>query len=292
MPISEDTALAPEEEQLLQQVAEGKPIKAIALTRHTTPERVDRDIERLFLKIAAGLSAGKAGSLDQLKLLRQAIVERDELGETMARLLPGGVAEKLRREGKRIGETEKLVVTTLMGDIRGYTTIAEHTDPGVLAVQLNEHRAAMNRVILEGGGTIMQFVGDAVVAVFGAPLPEDDHAERAVRTAQAMHAAQAALNAKWKDDGREPFRLGIGVSTGEVAAALLGSEERLEWTVIGDTVNLTQRIQEWARPGETVITRATWEASAQHLEVDELKPARVKGREAPVFAFRFPRSAG
>jgi class 3 adenylate cyclase/DNA-binding NarL/FixJ family response regulator len=288
-PIREQATLSPDEEDLLQQVAEGRPIKAIAAARNTTPERVDAGIEQLFVSLAEGISAGKAGSLERLKKLHKAIVDREELGETLGRLLPGGVADKLRREGKRIGESEELEVTVLMGDIRGYTTIAERTDPSVLAGQLNVHRGAMNHAILDTGGTIMQFVGDAVIAVFGAPLPQDDHAQRAVDTAQAMHAAQAELNAAWETDGMEPFGLGIGLSTGKVAAVLLGSEERLEYTVIGDTVNLTQRVQQWAEPGETVMTRATWEACTRTIEVDELEPALVKGREAHVAAYRFPR---
>jgi class 3 adenylate cyclase/ActR/RegA family two-component response regulator len=287
-PISADGALSADEEDLLHQVAEGRPIKAIAVTRGTTPEAVDGDIERLFVKIAADLSAGKAGSLGRLKKLHQAIVDREELGETLGRLLPGGVADKLRRDGKRIGATEELDVTVLMGDIRGYTTIAERTNPSVLVGQLNEHRAVMNRAILDAEGTIMQFVGDAVIAVFGAPLPQNDHAQRAVDAAKAMHVAQAELNATWATEGREPFGIGIGLSTGGVAAALLGSEERLEYTVIGDVVNLTQRLQEWARPGETVMTRATLEACTDPIEVDVLEPAHVKGRTSLVAAFRFP----
>jgi len=290
-PISQDATLTPDEEDLLRQVAEGRPIKAIALSRQTTPEHVDAAIEHLFVRLAEGLSTGNVNSLNRLKDLRQAIADREELGQTMARLLPGGVADKLRREGKRIGETEKLDVTVLMADIRGYTTIAERTDPSVLARQLNEHRAAMNHAILEGGGTIMQFVGDAVIAVFGAPIPLDQHAQFAVKTARSIHAAQAELNAAWEAEGREPFGLGIGLSTGEVAAVLLGSDERLEYTVVGDIVNLTQRVQQWAEPGETVMTGATWEACAEPIEVDALEPALVKGREAPVVAYRFPRRA-
>ncbi len=106
-----------------------------------------------------------------------------------------------------------------------------------------------------------------------------------------MHEAQAELNAAWGPEGREPFGLGIGLSTGEVAAALLGSDERLEYTVIGDTVNLTQRIQQWADAGETVMTEATREACIGQIDVEELEPAQVKGRTAPVTAYRFPRRA-
>src|SRR5215218_5904567 len=94
----------------------------------------------------------------------------------------------------------------------------------------------------------MQYVGDAVMAVFGAPFPQEDHADRALRAALGMHRRQQAVDAEWASEGLEPFGLGIGLSSGEVAAALLGSDERLEYTVVGDTVNLAQRLQDLARP--------------------------------------------
>ena len=146
-----------------------------------------------------------------------------------------------------------------MSDIRGYSTISEHTDPSKLAQQLNRHRAEMNRAILDAGGTVMQYVGDAVMAVFGAPEPTPDHADRALVAAHAMHAAQVAVNAQWITEGLEPFPLGIGLSTGDVAAAMLGSDERLEYTVVGDAVNLCQRLQQFAADGEIVVSDRTWE---------------------------------
>src|SRR5437588_3246924 len=121
------------DEELLRMVAEGRPIKAIAAAQATTAEAVADAVERLFLKLAQGATAGTASSLRRLRLLHQAIVDREEQGEALSRLLPGGVAEKLRREGRHIGVTETLQVTVLMSDIRGYSTIAEHADPSVLA---------------------------------------------------------------------------------------------------------------------------------------------------------------
>ena len=100
--------------------------------------------------------------------------------------------------GRDIGETERVVVTVLMSDIRSYSAIAEHADPSQLAGQLNTHRAAMNQAILGQAGTVMQFVGDAVMAVFGAPFPQPDHADRAVAAALAMHALQAEINSRWR----------------------------------------------------------------------------------------------
>jgi class 3 adenylate cyclase len=204
----------------------------------------------------------------------------------LSREIPSGLAERLLREGRRIGETEVLDVTVLMSDFRGYTTIAERADPQLLAGQLDEHRKEMSRVIAEWGGTVMQFIGDAVFAVFGAPLPKDDHAECAVAATRAMHAAQVAVNARWVDRGLPRFEMGIGLSTGTVAAALLGSDEHLEYTVVGDTVNLVQRLQQWAERGETVISEPTYTAVGGAPEAVSIEPATVKGREALVVAYR------
>jgi adenylate cyclase len=175
----------------------------------------------------------------------------------------------------------------LMSDVRGYSAIAEHTDPTVLAGQLDEHRREMNAAILAEEGTVMQYVGDAVMAVFGAPFPQDDHAVRALRAADAMHRRQEEVNRGWEQRGLDPFGLGIGLSTGDVAAALLGSDERLEYTVVGDTVNLAQRLQDLARPaGSTVLSEATRKAAGASVTVDTLGEHLVKGRERPVTAHR------
>ena len=270
------------DEELLRLVAEGRPIKAIAASQGTTPGAASEAVEQLFLKLAREASAGVAGGLRKLRMLHEAIVDREEQGETLARLLPGGIAEKLRSEGRRIGETETLEVTVLMSDIRGYSAIAELADPSLLAGQLNEHRAAMNHAVLGTGGTVMQFVGDAVMAVFGAPLPEPDHRSRAVRSALAMHAAQAEVNRRWETEGRPPFGLGIGLSTGLVAAALLGSEERVEYSLVGDTVNLSQRLQQLAGPGETVLSEATTTDLEAEFRLAPMDETLVKGRTVSV----------
>src|SRR5207253_10462387 len=197
-PVTDTGGLTADDEELLRLVAEGRTIKAIAVTQRTTPEAISDGVEALFLKLAQEASGGAASSLRRLRMLHQAIIEREEQGETLSRLLPGGVAEMVQREGGNIGETTEMVVIVLMSDIRGYTTIAEAAQPTVLARQLNDHRAEMNRAILDEGGTVMQFVGDAVMAVFGAPVPQDEHADRALAAAVAMHAAQQGVNGRWE----------------------------------------------------------------------------------------------
>jgi adenylate cyclase len=282
--------LSASDDELLTMIAEGKPIKAIAASRRTTPEAIAAEVDALFVHLAEGISSGASGALQRLRSLHQAIVDREEQGETLSRLLPGGLAEKLKKEGRRIGETERMVVTVLMSDIRSYSTIAEHADPTELAGQLNTHRAAMNDAILGEGGTVMQFVGDAVMAVFGAPLPQEDHCERSVAAAAAMHAKQAAINEQWSLESKPPFGLGIGLSTGEAAAALLGSEERLEYTLIGDTVNLSQRLQQLADAGETVLSDATMAVVGDHVVAEALPSQLVKGRDTPVVAFKIAKA--
>ncbi len=285
-PMTAHGGLSPPEEELLAMVAEGKPIKAIAAVRRLPPEAVDAEVEAVFVKLAEGVSAGTAGALQRLRLLHKAIVDREEQGETLSRLLPGGLAEKLRRDGRHIGETERVTVTVLMSDIRSYSTIAEHADPSQLAGQLNIHRAAMNDAILGENGTVMQFVGDAVMAVFGAPFEQVDHADRAVVAALAMHQKQATINRQWEKEGLPPFGLGLGLSTGEAAAALLGSEERLEYTLVGDTVNMSQRLQQLAEAGEIVVSQGTVDAWEATRETVALPAQLVKGRETPVIAYK------
>jgi class 3 adenylate cyclase len=133
----------------------------------------------------------------------------------------------------------------------------------------------------------MQFVGDAVMACFGAPVPLDDQADRAVCAARAMLEHQRDLNGQWGAAGRAPFGIGIGISTGPVAAALLGSEERVEYTLVGDTVNLAQRLQDLARPsGRIVMNESTHDALRTPVECVAMDETTVKGRTSPVHAYR------
>jgi class 3 adenylate cyclase/ActR/RegA family two-component response regulator len=286
-PARKEGELDEREEQLLQWIGEGRPVKAIATALHLTPQAANEAVEDLFLKLAKEASGGRESALRRLRLLQKAIVDREEQGETLRRMLPGGLAEKLRDEGRSIGETERMDVTVLMSDVRGYSGIAERVDATSLAGMLNTHRAEMNAAILAESGTVMQYVGDAVMAVFGAPFPQADHADRALAAAIGMHERQHLVNEKWCEAGLPEFGLGIGLSTGEVAAALLGSDEHMEYTLVGDVVNLAQRLQDLARPaGTTVLSGPTATAVRTTLELEPMGEHMVKGRELPVDAYR------
>jgi class 3 adenylate cyclase len=292
-PARNEGELSVAEEDLLRQVAEGRPVKAIAASKGLTPESVNAAVEQLFLDLAHGASSGRQSALRRLRMLHTAILRREEQGETLSRLLPSGLADKLSRDRDAVHRTDRLIVTVLMSDVRGYSSIAERTDPAALAAQLNAHRQAMNAAILGAGGTVMQYVGDAVMAVFGAPDPAPDHARSAVQAAHDMHRRQRALDAEWALQGLAPFDLGIGLSTGEVAAALLGSDERVEYTLVGDTVNLAQRMQDLARPSGTVAAETTVMAVREGSVASPapawpwkpLGPCQIKGRSTPVNAY-------
>jgi class 3 adenylate cyclase/DNA-binding NarL/FixJ family response regulator len=277
--------LSPAEDELLGMVAEGVPVNGIAIKRRTTGADVTASVEQLFFKLAKQASVGGEAGLRNLRRLHQAIVDREEQGERLSRLLPGGIADRLRHGA---GTTERLVVTVLISDVRGYSGIAEASDPSALAAQLKQHRTVASDAILAERGTVMQFVGDSVMAVFGAPEPQVDHPDCALRAARAMHEAQQELNRHWKLAGLPAFELGIGLSTGLVAAALIGSAERAEYSLVGDAVNMAQRLQQFAACGETVLSEATYAGLTRSPKAEQIGPAPVKGRKELVTAFRVP----
>ena len=234
------------------------------------------------------LAADQPDLLDAVVAATRMALENRRLTESMALIqaVPAGLAERLQRNGLRIGHTDRRSVTILISDIRDYSTIAERADPIALASQLHEHRVAMNRAIARHNGTVMQFVGDSVFAVFGVPLPVEDHATSAVLAGAEMQQSQRRMNENWQTAGLPEFPIGIGVTTGDVAAGLLGSEEHVEYSVVGDVVNLAQRIQAWAAPGDVVVDEATYAAIKPSVRAVALSPQRVKGREAIVAAYR------
>ena len=212
--------------------------------------------------------------------------ERLQAEATLTKSVSPGLAEQLQREGRRIGDIDTITISVLMSDVRDYTTLAEAAELHQLALQLQRHRAAMNEAIAANGGVVMQFVGDAVFAVFGAPEPMEDHALMAVRAGVDMQIAQRSINAEWAADGLEPFRLGIGITSGQVAAALLGSSEHVEYSLVGDVVNLAQRLQGMSDGDGVIIDDATCAALDGAMVASPLPATTVKGRTSVVAAYR------
>ena len=182
-------------------------------------------------------------------------------------------------------EATRHEVTVLFVDIRGYTHYAERTPPGVVIEMLNQFFGLATEAIMRNGGFIRQFLGDAIMAIFGAPALQPEHAYRAALAALEIQSAAEQLNHKRTEEGKDPFVVGIGINTGDVVAGTVGSAARMEYTVVGDAVNVASRLTGAAKAGEILISRAALEPAAGRLQVKPLPPLQVKGKVEPLEVF-------
>ena len=173
---------------------------------------------------------------------------------------------------------EKRPVTVLFCDIRGFTTLSASMEPAEVIEMLNEHMTAMTRVVYEHGGVVDKFVGDLVMAVFGAPQSKPDDCAHAVRCALSMVEERRLLNGRsqWK------LSIGLGIATGEAVAGCMGSPDRLDYTVLGERVNLAARLCGEARPDEILADDATATGAADTADFRPAGPLMLKGYQMPV----------
>jgi class 3 adenylate cyclase len=209
--------------------------------------------------------------------------QRDFIRNAFGRYVSPEVARTLLEspDGLRLGGGKR-EVTVLMSDLRGYTRFAEHGDPaGVMAV-LNDYLGRMAEIVIAHGGTINEFIGDAIFAVFGAPVEHADHAERAAATALAMQRANDALNRANAERGRPVFEMGIGLHTGEAVVGNIGSEQRTKYAVVGAAVNLAARVEGCTVGGQILMTAATAERLGELAETAPPISVELKGVTAPI----------
>src|SRR5208283_91137 len=140
----------------------------------------------------------------------------------------------------------------------------------------------MTDLIFETGGTLDKYLGDGIMAVYGAPFPKPDDALRATKSAMEMQRSLVALNREWESRGQQPLRMGVGVNTGPVTAGNIGSAKRMDYTVIGDAVNLASRLCSNAAPGQILVSDSTYLQLNGKIPAQRLEPIRVKGKETPV----------
>ncbi len=211
----------------------------------------DEDLQ--FLVAFSGLAAiGIKNSRYAEQIRREALV-RSNFERYFA---PNVAADIAQQDGAvRLGG-ERRPITVLFSDIRGFTAMAESMGPDAIAQLLSEYFSEMVEVIFEHGGTLDKFIGDAIMALWGAPIAHTDDPDRALEAAIAMQRAIAELNARWVAAGRPEIGVGIGINHGEVFAGNIGSHRRLEYTVIGDAVNVAARLCAEAGPGEILVSEA------------------------------------
>jgi len=180
---------------------------------------------------------------------------------------------------------ERRTVTVLFADVVAFTALAEERPPEQVVAVLNELFTFLTEIVFRHGGIVDKFVGDCVMAVFGVPSPQEDHALRAARAAEEMLAWLQTGNAKWHKDLGRDLELSIGLGTGEVLAGNLGSERRMEYTVIGDAVNVAARLEHLARPGQVLLSEASAAQCRPEFECRSLGVHPLRGRSRGMEVF-------
>ena len=235
------------------------------------------DLDVLLARIRTQLELARAHRA-ATTLALQLEVRNAFLRRTFGRYISDDVATNLleRPDGLDIAG-ERRVVTVLMADLRDFTARTERTSPRDIVTILNEYLAAMTDVIDANGGTVDNFMGDGVMALFGAFAAREDDARRVVECAVAMHEALDAVNIRARSRGLDVVEMGIGVATGEVVVGNIGSEQRSKFTAIGSAVNLAARLEGLATAGTVLVAPATYDAVSDAFAFDEVRDLEAKG---------------
>ena len=211
--------------------------------------------------------------------------EADRVRQTITRYLSDKIADAVLADPSAVAATENREVSVLMSDISGFSQISERLDPERVVELLNIYLGAMTEVVDEYDGAIDEFIGDAVLVIFGAPLRMEDHAARATACAVAMQAKMAEVNRDLEERGLPSLEMTAAVNTGQVVVGTIGSEKRAKYGVVGSPVNLTSRVQTLAVPGEVLITDATYQAAGGDAGAILLEASRrvsLKGFAEPI----------
>ncbi|MFO0600226.1 MAG: adenylate/guanylate cyclase domain-containing protein [Myxococcaceae bacterium] len=247
----------------------------------------DADEQRVKgLREGADDYVNKGASMEELAARVETVLRRTRETERVRRLFArytsDAVVEEILRTGDVVLTGERREVTVLFADLRNFTSFAEERPPEEVMRVLNEVLGRLADAVLEWGGTLDKFLGDGLMAVWGAPVSHEDDTLSAVNAALAMRSAMRHL----RDVAGMPLELGIGLNTGPVLAGSLGSTRRTEYTCIGDTVNVASRLCALAAPGEILVGEGTARGLAQVGPFESLPPVRVKGKTQPVPLYR------
>lgn len=259
--------------------ASDKPLVDLEIS-HQHPKRgpLDWRLNLSPLKDAEQTTQGVAIVLDDLTERKKLEAQR----RLLERMVSPAVLDQINPDSLQIGGQQR-DITVLFADIRGFTSFSEKESPEHLVAVLNRYLAAGADAVLEQEGTVDKFLGDAVMAWFNAPLPQRDHTLRAVRAALGIKAALEKLHKELPKD--EHLSFGVGIHYGQAVLGWIGTEKRLEYTAIGDSVNTAKRIQENSGLNQILITKVAYERVKKQVEVKPLAPIQVKGKSQPVEIF-------
>jgi class 3 adenylate cyclase len=245
------------------------------------PVLADRGAVNWSVNVAP-LRAGAAGAEGGLAIVVDDQTEKKRLQgkfEVFKRMVPPAVVERLNPESLALGGVRR-EVSIVFTDIQGFTSLSETLNPEILISVLNRYVGAAAEAMLRHEATVDKFIGDSVMAFFNAPDDQPDHPFRAVQTALAMRDDIFALHNEMEPQYRLLFR--IAVHLGDAVVGLVGTKDRLDYTIIGDTVNTAKRLQENGLPGKVQISEAVYQRVSARVEARALEPLRVKGRVQPV----------
>jgi len=255
-------------------------IGVLGMVNRYGPRGFGTEDRRLLSAIASQMDTAIFESLERVRL-RQ-VLGRSVDPRVMERLLANPDVSFLKGE--------RSVLSVLYADIRGSTRLAEHTEPEALVGFINDYLSRMTEVILAAEGTLDKFIGDEVMALFGAPFPQPDHALRAVRVGLEMQAAHQVVIKTWQARGVKAAPIGIGIATGEMIVGEMGSAQRSNYTVIGRAANLGARICAVARADQVLISQATYDLVREQVEATPIPGLELKGLENNVTAYHVTRS--
>jgi PAS domain S-box-containing protein len=269
-------------------IAMGKPVGFLFFSS-AKPRTYSEVHVEIYLRIAERLSMIiEKGRLTQELIDTKRLLEtRNQfIKEVFGRYTSEEVASQILRSPQALkigGETRR--VTILMSDLRAFSDLCVRLDPQQVVHLLNTHLSAMTDVIMEYGGTIDEFLGDSILAIFGAPIPLEDSARRALACALSMQHAMGEVNAQLIREGLPALDLGIGVHTGEVVVGNIGSQKRAKYGIVGPPVNLASRIQACTFGGQILCSEATLREAGDSVEFDECLEVRAKGFPEPTLTF-------
>jgi len=267
------------------QTGEGKVLGLLYVDSQTATEAFnDEDLE--FLIAFSGIAAVAIENSQLLdRIQREAVVVSN-----FQRYFAPNIAEQIagQQGAVQLGGTKRPVVV-FFSDIRGFTPMSETMGPDDIATLLNEYFTEMVEIVFEHGGTLDKFMGDAIMALWGAPISHNDDADRAIAAAIEMQSVLVQLNVKWAAEGRQPVEIGIGIDYYEVFAGNIGSDRRLEYTVIGDAVNTASRLCSQAGPGEIILSRRFYDELTTPPAMEELEALQLKGKAEKVPVYRVKR---
>jgi adenylate cyclase len=245
----------------------------------------DEDLE--FLIAFSGIAAVAIENSQLTDRIRREAVVLSNFQRYFAPDLAEEIAKQV--EEVQLGGTKRPVVV-FFSDIRGFTPMSEKMSPDEIASLLTEYFTEMVEIVFENGGTLDKFMGDAIMALWGAPITYEDDADRAMRAAIEQQRTVAALNEKWATEGRQhQVQIGIGINFGEVFAGNIGSDRRLEYTVIGDAVNTAARLCSKAGGGEILVSEPFYRELKSPPEVEALEPLDLRGKTQAVPVYRLKR---